>query len=703
VSLGRPSVTVCIPTYNYRRFLRQSVESIWKQTEPPEELCVVDDGSNDGSWELLEQLRQESPLRMKVFRGARGGISAALNVCAKAAVSDWLVIQAADDYAREDRLERLLKGVPDQAVLAHSEYVCVDGEGRRTGYDSSHDLPPASGRALRDVLLLRADVRSVTVALRRNALEAIGWYDESLPAEDWQSILKLAQLGEVHHCKEQLVFRRVHGANASVAGQRRQRPFSLQELSLDIIDAVAPADLPRDYLAETGCGDLLEGLPRAAGSAASKRLERDPIVGVASLCSAQAPWSDLDGFAWNQGSQDAEVTAQRDGLVLATMRIASGFLQMLPNQLHKDEGLLPYFLARNHGYQSELVYWMARDKPLIVPEAYDDYVRRVRVSVSPSGVRHRAQFLRYIALNARSTDVLMVYHLTSESISNAILFKRLNPRGLCVLKLDMDQRGLVAFEKGSLFSKRGALMALFRLAPFDFMTIETERMYESLIGPLGKMGHKLHVLPIGINCVEGPPIEDIVRTKKKVILTAGRLGVVQKNNELMLEALERLSPALLEGYEIWLVGSRTPAFDEYLKALSARRPDLFSRILLRDFVTSRAELSRVYQDSEIYCLSSRWESFAIVLAEAAFAGCYVVSTDVGVAREVTGQGRGALVPVGDVGAFARALERAITREVDVSTAGMGAHGYVKSKFDWTRVAERFHELVLRYRSDRSAA
>lgn len=248
--MSSPLLTVCLPTYNYERYLEQAVRSVWDQTYQPRELVVVDDGSADGSWALLERLLPLSPIPMKVLQGGHRGVSAAMNMAARAARGEWLAILAADDYARRDRLERQVAAVDSPAVLlVHSEYVCVDEHGRATGYDSSSDLPPASGRALRDILLLRADVRSVTMMLRRSALEKVGGYDERKPAEDWQSILRLARDGEIRHVPEPLVYRRVHGSNVSIAHQQKQTRFSFDAISIDVVREVAPPDLDLDRLA----------------------------------------------------------------------------------------------------------------------------------------------------------------------------------------------------------------------------------------------------------------------------------------------------------------------------------------------------------------------------------------------------------------------------------------------------------------------
>lgn len=385
-----------------------------------------------------------------------------------------------------------------------------------------------------------------------------------------------------------------------------------------------------------------------------------------------------------------------------SLRLAAGFLRMQPMQLNKDVGQMPFHLARELGWSSELVYWMEAEAALIEPENFSRYVKKVPVSISPSRARHTLMFLNYLRRHARSIDVLLVYHLTSESLLNLTLYKALNPRGTAVLKLDMDSRGLVAFEPTSALSKRGALMRLFAKTPIDLLIIETESLYQRLLPAVRRMGHPLEVLPIGIDCTEPLDLDAVLAAKENIVLTAGRLGGQQKHTELLLEALERLPTEKLGDWQFWFVGTRTPEFDARLSAFRAARPELASRIVVRDFIASREELSAMYRRAKVYCLTSRWESFGIVLGEAARAGCYLLTTNVGAAESLTDHGRqGSLFEPEDAAALARALEGLIAGTTATEPAARWAHDEVERNYAWPTVARRFAALVERHRAGRA--
>lgn len=376
------------------------------------------------------------------------------------------------------------------------------------------------------------------------------------------------------------------------------------------------------------------------------------------------------------------------------LRLAAGFLRMEPGLLHKDPGQLPLHLARELGWSSELVYWMDRPFEPNEPTDYARWVRRVPVSVSPSRVKHTLLFLDYVRRNARRIDVLLAYHLTSESLLNLSLYKALNPRGVAVLKLDMDHRALVAFEPNPGVSKRAALMRLFAAAPIDLLTIESESMYRRLKPHAERMGHQLRLLPNGVDWAAPLSREQLLGQKQNIVLTVARLGTEQKNTEQLLDAIEQLPPDRLADWQFWLVGTRTRVLEMRIAQLRARRSDLAERLHVRDFVSSRDELAALYRRARVFCLPSRWESFGIALAEAGYFGCYLVTTDVGAGPELTGHGQyGQLTAVGDTAQLTAALARIITGELSTDDSAAWTHQHVVERLTWPRVARRFAELV----------
>jgi glycosyltransferase involved in cell wall biosynthesis len=245
-----PLVSVVIPSYNYGRYVSTAVHSVWAQDYAPIEIIAVDDGSTDDTRAVLQELATDSPVPMKVLDGGHRGVCAAMNLGLTQAEGSLISVLHADDVYLPTKVRRQVEvfdAEPDLA-LVHGEYVTIDEHGETLeGLTSALDPPPARGDALDCLLWLRCDVRSMTMMYPTDLMRRIGGYDERLPLEDWQSILRLAAHGRIGHVAEPLVLRRVHGHNYSM-NLFRQAEFDFGEIAEDVLLDVAPPETDLDRL-----------------------------------------------------------------------------------------------------------------------------------------------------------------------------------------------------------------------------------------------------------------------------------------------------------------------------------------------------------------------------------------------------------------------------------------------------------------------
>ena len=107
--MGKPLVSIIMPCYNGEAFLAEAVGSVLAQTFRDFELIVVDDGSTDGSADILA--RYVDPVR--VIRQTNRGVSAARNVGIAAARGDFIAFLDADDTWESEFLDEMVKGMAD--------------------------------------------------------------------------------------------------------------------------------------------------------------------------------------------------------------------------------------------------------------------------------------------------------------------------------------------------------------------------------------------------------------------------------------------------------------------------------------------------------------------------------------------------------------------------------------------------------------
>ncbi|GAB1544298.1 hypothetical protein NUACC21_69740 [Scytonema sp. NUACC21] len=125
-------VSVIISNYNYARYLAAAIESVLTQTYNNTEIIVVDDGSKDDSREVITQLAQKHPNKIKAIFQENQGQGAAFNTGFEAASGDIIAFLDADDVWKPNKLEQVVKAFnrPDIVGVMHL-LDNIDSEGKR--------------------------------------------------------------------------------------------------------------------------------------------------------------------------------------------------------------------------------------------------------------------------------------------------------------------------------------------------------------------------------------------------------------------------------------------------------------------------------------------------------------------------------------------------------------------------------------------
>ena len=184
-----PTFSIVTPAYQAAGTIVESVESALAQTVPAHEIIVVDDGSTDGTVDVLEPYRDQ----IRYIRQENSGTPAALNAGARAATGDFVSILDADDVYEPERiaaLTELAQARPDLDLLATDAYLEVNGKVTARFYEAT---PFASDRQTLEII----DRCFVAwPAVRRSKLLEAGGYEESLTiGHDWDCYLRLLFAG----------------------------------------------------------------------------------------------------------------------------------------------------------------------------------------------------------------------------------------------------------------------------------------------------------------------------------------------------------------------------------------------------------------------------------------------------------------------------------------------------------------------------
>ncbi len=103
----KATTTVIIASYNYGRFLVEAIESVLRQTIPPDEILITDDCSSDDTWEIAESYREKFPNLIRTNKNSENlGIVRHFNHAVDQTTGDYICILGADNRLRSDYLER---------------------------------------------------------------------------------------------------------------------------------------------------------------------------------------------------------------------------------------------------------------------------------------------------------------------------------------------------------------------------------------------------------------------------------------------------------------------------------------------------------------------------------------------------------------------------------------------------------------------
>ena len=102
-------ISVIIPTFNRIGLLQRAIDSVLSQSLKPYEIIVVDDGSTDGTGDIIKQKYKS----IKIIQQKNSGVSAARNNGIKHAKGDWIAFLDSDDEWNKDKIGKQVNRLTD--------------------------------------------------------------------------------------------------------------------------------------------------------------------------------------------------------------------------------------------------------------------------------------------------------------------------------------------------------------------------------------------------------------------------------------------------------------------------------------------------------------------------------------------------------------------------------------------------------------
>ncbi len=221
-----PTVSVAIKAYNHAEYVHQSIASVLEQSFQDFEIVVTDDGSTDGTADVIARFT-DPRIRFERFERNRG-ISAAMNATTARVRGEFVAILNSDDFALPGRLQTQVA-----FLRAHPQIAAVFGRPRRVGERGElaggyevFAVPFADGAAPRQAWLRHFFFHgnclcAPTAMIRRSVFES-GRHDPRLTnLQDLDRWVQLLEHHEIHVLPDELTAFRVRDGNRNMSAVRR--------------------------------------------------------------------------------------------------------------------------------------------------------------------------------------------------------------------------------------------------------------------------------------------------------------------------------------------------------------------------------------------------------------------------------------------------------------------------------------------------
>jgi glycosyltransferase involved in cell wall biosynthesis len=235
-----PRVSIVTPSYNQGRFIEETIRSVLLQGYPNLEYIIMDGGSTDGTVDIIR--KYEPWLAYWVSEKDRGQ-SHAVNKGWQRATGEILAYLNSDDLYLPGAIHRAVEALSQNqtAALVYSDGIWIDEAG---GFLKLQQSGPLDARQM----LTGASpfgIPQPTAFMRRDAVQMVGWLDESLHmAMDFDLWVKLALRNPLHYVNgPSLAMLRVHADMKTAVRMLEDRVCTLSALERGLSDPHCPSGL----------------------------------------------------------------------------------------------------------------------------------------------------------------------------------------------------------------------------------------------------------------------------------------------------------------------------------------------------------------------------------------------------------------------------------------------------------------------------
>ena len=219
------NISVVIPSYNRKEFLKRSIDSAINQTKKPFEIIVVDDGSTDGT----ETMIKSDYDFVKFIKQKNKGVSAARNIGIKVSIGEWICFLDSDDEWKKDKLEKQINAMKSNPgyKFFHCNEIWIKN-GLRINQKKKHKK---YGGDIFDKCLDMCRISPSSVMIDKTVFDEVGNFNEDLVVcEDYELWLRICDKYRVFFIDEPLIIK--------YGGHQGQLSYSIESIENHRIKAL---------------------------------------------------------------------------------------------------------------------------------------------------------------------------------------------------------------------------------------------------------------------------------------------------------------------------------------------------------------------------------------------------------------------------------------------------------------------------------
>lgn len=205
------NVSVVIAAYNVEKYIEETINSVLNQTWTNIEIIVVNDGSKDNTFKILNHYRDKINIIDQENMGQSGATNSALRV----AKGEYICLHDADDIMMNEKIEKqvkFLENKPDYGLVFTNG--CHIDENGLVIKETFYTNPPPQGYIFRE-LFCNNTVAGATSMVTREAFQRTGLLDTQNRMQDYPFVLRIAYYYKIGYIDELLYAYRRHNTNIS--------------------------------------------------------------------------------------------------------------------------------------------------------------------------------------------------------------------------------------------------------------------------------------------------------------------------------------------------------------------------------------------------------------------------------------------------------------------------------------------------------